>query len=102
MITHTQARQAFRVMGDMVKIEGKPHMRQDIVRVGKFGNRQPDVRYRAEFSQWSCTLTIRFNARVLSGSEVVNLFQCAGFAVGVGEWRPEKNGQFGMFHVQLG
>jgi hypothetical protein len=28
---------------------------------------------------------------------VVNLFQLAGFSVGVGEWRPEKNGAFGCF-----
>jgi hypothetical protein len=25
--------------------------------------------------------------------------QTAGFAVGVGEWRPEKDGQYGRFHV---
>jgi len=101
VISQTQARQAFRVMGDMVKIEGKPHKREDVVKVGKFPNKVADLRYRAEFPEWSCFLTIRYNPRVLSASEVVNLFQLAGFAVGVGEWRPEKNGQFGMFHVQL-
>jgi hypothetical protein len=32
----------------------------------------------------------------------VNLFNVAGFAVGVGEWRPERDGSNGMFHVQTG
>jgi len=100
VISQTQARQAFRVMGDMVKIQGKPQMREDVVKVGKFPNKVADLRYRAEFPEWSCTLTIKFNARVLTAAQIVNLFQLAGFAVGVGEWRPEKSGQFGMFHVE--
>jgi hypothetical protein len=29
----------------------------------------------------------------------VNLFNTAGFGVGIGEWRSEKDGQHGMFHV---
>jgi hypothetical protein len=29
----------------------------------------------------------------------MNLLNTAGFAVGVGEWRPEKDGQYGMFRV---
>jgi hypothetical protein len=100
VISQTQARQAFRVMGDMAKIQGKPQMREDVVKVGKFPNKVADLRYRAEFPEWSTTLTIRFNARVLTAAQIINLFQLAGFAVGVGEWRPEKSGQFGMFHVE--
>jgi hypothetical protein len=42
---------------------------------------------------------VRFNANVLSAAQIVNLFNTAGFGVGIGEWRPEKDGQFGMFHV---
>jgi hypothetical protein len=45
-----------------------------------------DIRYRGEFKTWSATVTVRYNARVLSADQVVNLFNTAGFAVGVGEW----------------
>ena len=44
-------------------------------------------------------MTIRHNARALTAEQIVNLINTGGFAVGVGEWRPEKNGQFGLFHV---
>jgi hypothetical protein len=44
-------------------------------------------------------LDVRFNRNVLSAAQIVNLFNTAGFGGGIGEWRPEKDGQFGMFHV---
>jgi hypothetical protein len=94
----TQAKQAFRVLGDMTRIDGKPHMREDVVKIGF--PKVADLRYRAEFPTWSCVITIRFNARLMTAPQLVNLFQVAGFAVGVGEWRPEKSGQFGMFRVE--
>lgn len=98
LITKTQARQAFHVMGDMVEILGKPNMREDAVRVGR--NKTADLRYRPEFREWKCVLMIRYNHRVLTDEQIINLFNIAGFGVGVGEWRPEKNGQFGLFHVE--
>lgn len=58
-----------------------------------------DLRYRPEFSEWHAKLLVRYNANVLSESQILNLLNVAGFAVGVGEWRPEKDGQYGMFHV---
>ena len=35
----------------------------------------------------------------LSPEQMLNLFETAGFAVGVGEWRPERDGRNGLFHV---
>lgn len=98
-ITKVEARGAFHIIGDMVKIKGEPNMREDMVRVG-MGT--ADIRYRGEFRQWSATVSIRFNANVLSAEQIVNLFNTAGFAIGVGEWRPQKNGSYGMFHVATG
>ena len=112
-MTKVAARQAFFVLSekgwtirafdgekmrqDLVRIEGgEPEMREDMVRVG-MGT--ADLRYRASFWPWSAIVRVRFNANVLSAAQIVNLFNTAGFAVGVGEWRMEKDGQSGSFHV---
>jgi hypothetical protein len=95
-ITKVAARQAFHVVGELVRIEGEPRMREDMVRVG-MGT--ADIRYRGEFPEWKATIRIRYNARLLSAEQIVNMFNTAGFAVGVGEWRSEKSGSHGLFHV---
>ena len=93
----TELRGSFFVEGEMTEILGEPRMREDMVRVG-MGT--ADIRYRPEFVKWSTTLKIKYNADAISLDQLVNIFNLAGFGVGVGEWRPEKDGQFGMFHVE--
>ena len=95
-MTKVMARGAFHIDADLVRIDGRPSPREDMVRVG-MGT--ADIRYRAEFKEWRAQLGIRYNAGVLSLEQIVNLFNVAGFAVGVGEHRPQKNGSWGMFHV---
>lgn len=96
-IKMTEARGAFHVIGELSTIESDPpKMRQDMVRIG-MGT--ADVRFRGEFTEWSTELTISYNAAALSPEQIVNLFNIAGFGVGVGEWRPEKDGSYGRFHV---
>ncbi|MEC7161961.1 MAG: hypothetical protein VXW57_09160 [Pseudomonadota bacterium] len=112
-LTKIAARQAFHILGEdvdvpgaydgtssrhnLVRIEGgEPAMREDLVRVG-MGT--ADLRYRGEFTNWSARLLVRYNANVLSEAQILNIMSVSGFAVGVGEWRPERDGSFGMFHV---
>lgn len=96
-MTKVAARQAFHVDGEFAVIEGdEPTMREDMVRVG-MGT--ADIRYRGEYRDWWTTIDIKYNANVLSAEQILNLMQTAGFAVGVGEWRPERDGQYGRFHV---
>lgn len=92
----TELRGALHIVGDMVKIQGDPRPREDMVRVG-MGT--ADIRYRGEFPEWRAQLTIQFNASMISTEQIANLLNIAGFGVGVGEWRPERNGSFGRFHV---
>lgn len=99
-MTKVLARQSFHVMadeGDLVEIFGVPEMREDMVRVG-MGT--ADIRFRGYFPQWSAKVKIKYNPSVISIEQMVNLFNLAGFGVGVGEWRPTKDGQFGTFHVE--
>lgn len=92
----TEARGAFHVNGELARIEGEPTMREDMVRIA-MGT--ADIRYRGEFREWRTTLDISYNGASLSPAQIINLFNLAGFGVGVGEWRPEKDGPFGRFHV---
>jgi hypothetical protein len=95
-MTKVEARGAFHIAGELAPINGKPTPREDMVRVG-MGT--ADIRYRGQFEHWSVKLPIRFNASVISAEQIVHLFDVAGFAIGVGEWRPQRDGSFGMFHV---
>ena len=112
-ITKVAARQAFHVTGEMIEMKGafpgilmqqdlariigpKPSMREDMVRVG-MGT--ADLRYRGEFWPWAVRLSLRYNTRALSLAQILNVMNTAGFATGVGEWRSEKDGLHGAFHV---
>ena len=99
-ITKVHARGAFHIMCELVTIEGdNPIQREDMVRVGMGG---AALRYRGEFKKWHCKIPVRYNANVLSLEQITNIFDTAGFSTGVGEWRPQKNGDYGMFHVARG
>jgi hypothetical protein len=93
----TFLRGALHIDGEFVPIEGEPRMREDTVRVG---NGTADLRYRPGFPTWSATLPIRLNRRALTIEQLLSLINQAGFSVGVGEFRPEKDGAWGMFRVE--
>ena len=84
--------------GDYFEIKGSiPEMREDMVRIG---GGSADLRYRAEYSEWYADLILVYNASAnMTLDQIVNCIQAGGFACGVGEWRPEKDGSFGTFHV---
>lgn len=86
--------------GDMAQIEGDaPEMREDMVRIG-MGS--ADLRYRAEYKNWSMNMILQYNASGnLTIEQIINCINAGGYAVGIGEWRPERDGDFGRFHVEL-
>lgn len=71
-------------------------MRQDMVTVG-MGT--ADIRFRGQLPDWTMTLMIDYDADILSPVQVLNLLSRAGKSQGLGEWRPEKNGDNGTFIV---
>lgn len=92
----TFLRGAFHTVGELVPIIGTPQPREDMVRLN---GQTADIRYRGEFPDWEARVPVDLNVTVLSVEQLVSLFKTAGFAVGIGEWRPEKNGQYGRFSV---
>lgn len=94
-------RGAFFIGGDenqMFEIHSDtPIMREDMVKVG-MGT--ADIRYRGEFRNWYADLEISYNTNgQYTIEQIVNIINAGGYACGIGEWRPERDGQYGMFHA---
>lgn len=94
-------RGAFFIDGDenqMVEIfSDTPLIREDMVKVG-MGT--ADIRFRGEFRNWHAELTISYNKNgQYSLEQIINIINAGGYVCGIGEWRPERDGQYGMFHV---
>jgi len=90
-------RGAFHINDEFVEIHGVPEMREDMVRVGMG---VADIRYRGEFRDWYAVFSVKYNAAVISLEQLANLFNLGGFACGLGEWRAEKGGSYGAFHIE--
>lgn len=95
-------RGSFFIEGDenqMIEIKSDvPIMREDMVKVG-MGT--ADLRYRGEFRNWSADIVISYNVNGTHTLEqIINIINAGGYVCGIGEWRPERDGQYGMFHVQ--
>jgi len=78
---------------------GDPEMREDMVKVGAGLNKKASLAYRAQFTVWGMRITGRFNADVLTAEQLAFLIDEAGMASGLGEWRNERKGMFGAFHL---
>lgn len=85
--------------GELGEIKGSiPEMREDMVKVG-MGT--ADLRCRAEFKNWYMDVVLEYNANGdLSLEQLINVLNVGGYACGIGEWRPEKDGTFGKYHVE--
>lgn len=84
----------------LLKIYGsEPEMREDMVKIGSGLNKTASLAYRGQFTTWAMKIEGKFNASVLSDEVLLYLLEECGHATGIGEWRNEKKGVFGSFHV---
>jgi hypothetical protein len=84
--------------GELAEIQGSvPAMREDMVRIG-MGS--ADLRYRAEFKEWYIDMILEYNADGdMQLEQIVNVLNAGGYSCGIGEWRPERDGDFGRYHI---
>jgi len=76
--------------------DSKPEMDSRIARI----RGTADLRHRGVFrGPWKVDLSIRIIADTVSPEEVLELLALAGELVGVGDYRPEKAGEFGRFEI---
>lgn len=105
-VTMTSLRQFMFMRGELTKadpqqlveIVGEPRMREDVVRLGGL-SRGADLRYRPEFAQWEAQLQVTFVTSAISKDSVLSLIDAGGMGIGVGEWRPEKRGEYGTYEI---
>lgn len=85
--------------GPLLEIKGcTPLMREDPVRIQMTN----DIRYRGHFENWYMDAILQFNASgAFNLEDIINCINAGGYASGIGEWRPEKNGRFGRFKVEI-
>ena len=84
---------------DYAEIKGDlPFMREDMVKIG-MGT--ADIRWRPMYENWYMDLLLSYNASgEISLEEILNVINAGGYCVGIGEWRPERDGKFGTYHVE--
>jgi len=100
----TDARTSFFVHGEycsrddreLVPVIGDIQPREDMVRIN---GSTADIRFRGQAVSWEAELKISYNSSINSFDQIVNMLHAAGYGVGVGDWRPEKDGTFGRFEV---
>lgn len=83
----------------LVRIYGsQPAMREDTVRIGAI-TKTATMAYRGQFTIWALRITGRLNSSALTPDALAFLVSEAGLSAGLGEWRNEKKGMFGSFHL---
>lgn len=99
-IPKTRIRGVVHVHGDILPLKySKLVLRQDTVRIGKWNSKTSDIRFRGEFHDWSVKLRLQYNSNAITPEQLAMLINNAGFSVGLGEWRPEKDGSHGTFAI---
>jgi len=75
-----------------------PSIREDNV---KLMGKTADLRHRPQFETWSADLIVRYDRNgSIAPESIINMINLGGRKEGVGEWRIEKGGQYGMYHVE--
>lgn len=77
-----------------------PVIREDMVRVGGI-SKTADIRFRPQFNDWYMDIEVTYNKNgPVTLEQIVNLINLGGFTCGLGEWRMEKNGNYGTYMVE--
>ncbi len=86
--------------GELTWIQGDtPMIREDMV---KLQGSSSDLRYRPIFEHWFCDLKLTLdNGYGLTMDDVINVLAAGGASCGIGEWRVEKDGYFGKYHIEV-
>lgn len=87
------------VEGEYIPIFGIPKLLMSVVRNSDM-NHTPDIRSRAIFPEWACTIELKYVTPIFRQVDVANLLAAAGITAGVGDWRVQKgSSNYGCFKI---
>lgn len=78
-----------------------PVFREDMVKIGPMGQTST-LRYRPAFVNWKIRLVIELiETGTFTMDSIINAINLGGYMNGIGEWRMERDGDFGHYHVEV-
>lgn len=84
----------------LVRIHGgSPEMREDMVKIGAGLQKVANLSYRGQFTVWALQIRGKYDPAVVTPEALSFLIQQSGLSSGLGEWRNERRGVFGSFHL---
>lgn len=85
----------------VIDSEEPPRCQESMVRIGGI-SKVADLRYRPVFDKWAIRLKLTLiDVGTFTVESILNAIEMGGQMNGIGEWRMEKDGDFGRFHVSL-
>lgn len=85
----------------VIRTDKPPVLREDMVKIGGIA-KTADLRYRPAFIDWKIDLVVTLiDVGVFTMESIINAINMGGYMNGIGEWRMERDGDFGRFHVEL-
>ena len=87
-------------LGEIIS-DKPPVCREDMVKIGGM-QKVADLRYPPAFTNWRMNLIVSLiEVGTFTMESIINAINMAGFMNGIGEWRMERDGDFGRFHVEM-
>jgi hypothetical protein len=84
----------------LIRIYGSPpEQREDMVKIGSGLNKVANLAYRGQFTIWAMKITGNYNKNILTDEALAFLIEESGRSSGLGEWRNERKGMFGAYHL---
>ena len=85
----------------VIETDQPPVLREDMVKIGGM-TKVADLRYRPAFNNWKIRLKISLiEVGTFTMESIINAIDLGGFMNGIGEWRMERDGEFGRFHIDI-
>ena len=85
----------------VIRTDKPPVFREDMVRIGGL-SKTADLRYRPAFVDWKMDLIVTLiDTGTFTMKDIITAINLGGQMGGIGEWRMEKDGDFGRYHVEL-